>query len=253
MNEKELILKWKNEEKNAVITGWDFSYIDGRYCEDTSFPWDYREVIKKYLTPDMKLLDIDTGGGEFLLSIKHPFRNCAASEGYVPNVALCEKKLLPLGIDFRKGVAKNLPFDNASFDIVINRHGDFCPKEIKRVLKKGGLFITQQVGAENDREFVELLYGRSLPLPYPEQYLCKAKEKFILEGFRILECGECKKPMRFYDTGALVWFCKIIEWEFVGFSVEKCIENLYKAKKIIEEIGKISCRTHRFYFAAKKN
>ena len=53
--------------------------------------------------------------------------------------------------------------------MVINRHGDFNPDEIYRVLKPGGLFITQQVGAENDRELVELLCGQT-DLPFPEQY-----------------------------------------------------------------------------------
>ncbi len=251
MNEKELILKWKNEEKNASITGWDFSYIDGRYHEDTSFPWDYREVIKKHLLPDMKLFDIDTGGGEFLLSLNHPFKNCAASEGYEPNAQLCEKTLLPLGVDFRKGVASHLPFEDDSFDIVINRHGDFYPKEIKRVLKKNGLFITQQVGAENDRELVELLYGKSMPLPYPEQYLNKAKDKFSSAGFEILDEGECKKPIRFYDTSALVWFCKIIEWEFPSFSVESCVDGLFKAEEQIRKDGFVEAYTHRFFLVAK--
>lgn len=49
----------------------------------------------------MQLLDYDTGGGEFLLSLGHPYRNTAATEGYPPNVELCRQVLLPLGVDFR--------------------------------------------------------------------------------------------------------------------------------------------------------
>ena len=73
MKENELIQAWKEEEEIAHIHGWDFSHIDGRYMEDTNFPWNYRQVIGEYLTSDMKLLDIDTGGGEFLLSLGHPY------------------------------------------------------------------------------------------------------------------------------------------------------------------------------------
>ena len=36
----------------------------------------------------MRLLDMDTGGGEFLLSLGHPFERTAATEGYPPNVEL---------------------------------------------------------------------------------------------------------------------------------------------------------------------
>ena len=159
MNRNEWSQNWKAEEAQARIHGWDFSHIAGRYTEE-DLPWDYREVIKGYLRPEMKLLDIDTGGGEFLRSLGHPCENTAATENYPPNVALCREVLLPLGIDFRPGDGKGkLPFEDDRFDMVIDRHGDFNPEEIYRVLKPGGLFITQQVGAENDRELVTLLCG----------------------------------------------------------------------------------------------
>lgn len=131
MKENELIQAWKAEEEIAHIHGWDFSHIDGRYMEDTNFPWNYRQVIGEYLTSDMKLLDIDTGGGEFLLSLRHLYENTAATENYLPNVQLCKETLLPLGINFRQADGKGkLPFEDASFDVVINRHGDFNPREI---------------------------------------------------------------------------------------------------------------------------
>lgn len=53
------------------IHGWNFSHIYGRYSEEENLPWDFRTVINKYLKNDMKLLDMETGGGEFLLSLSH--------------------------------------------------------------------------------------------------------------------------------------------------------------------------------------
>lgn len=92
--------------------------------------------------PEMRLLDTDTGGGAFLLSLNHPHKNTAATEGYPPNVELCRKILLPLGIDFRPGDGtEKLPFDDDSFDMVINRHGDFIPSDIYRLPKPGGIFV----------------------------------------------------------------------------------------------------------------
>lgn len=252
MKENEWISIWKSEEAIAHIHGWDFSHIDGRFVEDTDFPWDYRQVIEKYLIPEMKLLDIDTGGGEFLLSLGHPNENTAATENYPPNVRLCKETLLPLGIDFRPADGNGkLPFDDGSFHMVIDRHGDFNPREIYRVLKPGGIFIMQQVGAENDRELVELLCGKT-ELPFPEQYAAKAADAFRRVGFDILRQEECFRPIRFYDVGALTWFARVIPWEFPQFSVDTHLENLMQAQRVLEETGYIEGKTHRFLLEAQK-
>lgn len=252
MNTNELITRWRAEESIAHIHGWDFAHIDGRYIEEDDLPWDYREIIEQNLRPEMKLLDIDTGGGEFLLSLNHPHENTAATENYPPNVELCRQTLLPLGIDFRPGDGKEkLPFEDGSFDMVINRHGDFNAEEIYRVLKPGGLFITQQVGAENDRELVQLLCGET-ELPFPEQYLDIASSQFQDAGFEILYAQECYRPIKFFDMGALVWFARIIEWEFPNFSVDACLDCLLNAQRILEQNGYIEGRIHRFLLVAKK-
>lgn len=246
MDRNELIKRWKAEEEIAHIHGWDFSHIEGRYMEEGDLPWDYREEILRHLKPEMRILDIDTGGGEFLLSLNHPHANTAATENYPPNVELCRETLLPLRIDFRAADGKGvLPFGDASFDMVINRHGDFNPAEIHRVLKPGGLFITQQVGAENDRELVELLCGHT-DLPFPDQYLNITEERFSQTGFEILNGRECFRPIRFYDVGALVWFARIIEWEFPGFSVDSCMDRLLQAQRLLDKFGVVEGRIHRF-------
>ena len=252
MNHKEPISTWKAEESIAYIHGWDFSHIDGRYTEQDDLPWDYRAVIGQHLRSEMKILDIDTGGGEFLLSLNHPYENTSAMENYPPNVELCKEVLLPLGIDFRPGDGKeNLPFEDGRFDMVINRHGDFNAEEIHRVLRPGGLFITQQVGAENDRELVELLCGET-DMPFPEQYLELTSRKFTNAGFTILHGEEVHRPIRFFDVGALVWFARIIQWEFPDFSVDTHLENLLHAQKILEEQGSIDGSIHRFLLVAQK-
>lgn len=252
--EKEALKKiWLQEEEAAHIHGWDFSHINGKYDEERDLPWNYRETVGRYLKPDMKLLDLDTGGGEFLLSLGHPCGSLAATENYPPNAALCREKLLPLGIDFRQADSGvRLPFDSGSFDMIINRHGNFNQDEISRTLKPGGIFVTEQVGAENDRELVALLLKDVPELPFPEQYLEKARAAFEKSGFCVLEAQEAFRPIKFWDVGALVWFARIIEWEFPGFQVESCLENLYRAQEILERDGVIEGQIHRFLLAAKK-
>ena len=250
---KKLIELWKKEEDIAHICGWDFSHIDGRCEENTDFPWDYRQVIESYRTPEKKLLDIDTGGGEFLLSLGHPYENTAATENYPPNIELCQKTMLPLGIDFRPADGRGvLPYENEHFDLIIDRHGDYNPREIYRVLKPGGVFVMQQVGAENERELVTLLCGEQ-PLPFLEQYGAVAEEAFRRAGFTVLRQEECFRPIRFYDVGALVWFARILPWEFPDFSVDTHLENLLRAQKILEETGHLEAQTHRFLLVAQKS
>ena len=235
------------------IHGWNFFHIYGRYSEEENLLWDFRTVINKYLKNDMKLLDMETGGGEFLLSLNHPKHNISATEGYPPNVELCKKVLLPLGIDFKKADGdEKLPFENKYFDIITNRHGDSNVAKLKRILKKDGIFITQQVGTENDRERVEILLPEYKDLPYSKHYLNIKQQEISEQGFEILESGETFQPIKFFDTGALVWFAKIIEWEFPNFSVESHLDNLYKVQEIIESNGAVEGRIHRFYIVGKK-
>ena len=239
------------EEDRADMDGWDFSYLSGRMTE-SSLPWSYREEILRYLSPEYALLDVDTGGGEFLRSLGHPPLKTSATEGYPPNVEFCRRNLCPLGIDFRSAPPGGaLPFEDACFDVVLNRHGDLNPREIFRVLRPGGIFLTQQVGADNDRELVELLLG-ALPLPFPEQRPELLRKQLEEAGFSLLRCEEAFGEMRFFDLGALVWFAKVIPWEFPGFTVDTFSENLRKAQRVLDRQGFLLGRTHRILLIARK-
>ena len=242
---------WLQEQEIAHIHGWDFSHIAGR-CIESPLPWDYVSVVRQYVIPDMKLLDYDTGGGEVLLSIGHPLHNVSATEGYEPNVKLCQQKLIPMGIDFRPcDDPANIPFADETFDVVINRHGSYCVKELYRILKPGGVFITQQVGEDNDRDLVAKVLP-NVQKPYPGHNLKCQSQEFVDAGFDILVGEETFQPMTFLDVGAFVWFARVIPWEFPEFSVEKCYDKLLEMQKEINTEGKVEGTVHRFLIVAKK-
>ncbi len=76
--------------------------------------------------------------------------------------------------------------------------------------------------------------------------------KFSDKGFRILKSDEAFRPILFWDIGALVWFAKIIEWEFPGFSVDTCFERLLLAQDILNVEGVIKGNVHRYFIVAQK-
>ena len=50
----------------------------------------------------------------------------------------------------------------------------------------------------------------------------------------------------------LVWFARVIPWEFPDFSVETHKENLFHAQKLLEKKGCLEGVTHRFLLVAQK-
>lgn len=251
MHKEELLALWKQEEAIAHIQGWDFSHLRGRYEEEQDLPWDYEQLVHSYLKKEDHLLDMDTGGGEFLLTLHHPYTKTWCSEGYEPNFELIQQTLAPLGIHVTKAQANALPYQDEQFDIIINRHGDLEPDEVYRLLKPNGIFITEQVGKDNDRDLVTMLM-QDVPLSFPKQQLAYRIKEMETIGFEILQRQEAYRPIRFYDVGALVWFAHIIEWEFPNFSVDAYLPQLYQLQKQIEEHGEIQGTIHRFMIVASK-
>lgn len=243
--------EWIHESKKGM-EGWDFSYLEGR-MEEGPLPWSYEEIIRKTLQPQHDLLDMGTGGGEFLLKLGHPYDKTSVTEGYRPNFKLCVEKLSPLGIVV-KFVADDdrLTFKDESFDIVLNRHESFDANEVYRVLKPGGLFITQQIGAANNREMAEFLIDNLADSPYQAHTLTNNSRLLTDAGFDILDSGEYFPEVKFFDVGALVYFASIIEWEFPGFAVEVSYDRLVELDKEIKEKGYITSKEHRFMIVAKK-
>lgn len=242
--------QWQTEE-NYAFKGWDFSHLDGRWKEE-ALPWDYRELLIALLKSTDTLLDMGTGGGELLLSLGHSPELTSVTEAYPPNVELCKKTLAPMGITVKEADGgQSLPFNASSFDVVANRHEDFNPSEVSRILNPGGLFITQQVGGKNDEELSLRLLPDFVP-PFPEHTLEKNKMALEQAGFQILKSEEAFTPLRFYDVGALVYFAKIIEWEFPGFSVESAFEQLWDCRKEIAKNGFVQGTEHRFLLIGRK-
>ncbi len=250
MNKNKLKLQWQKEQEHA-FKGWDFSYIHGRW-ENEILPWDYTEIVKKYLKSTDNILDMGTGGGEFLLSLRHPYKQTSVTEAYPPNVELCKKILSPLGINVVQTYDDDkLPFKSDTFDMIINRHESFDLYEVNRVLKSGGYFITQQVGGKNNNDLSARLIDNFVP-----QFKEHKIEKYlnIMEELKLTveKVEEYFPQIKFFDIGALVYFAKIIPWEFPNFTVESCFDNLCKLQDELESDGYVEGTEHRFILVVRK-
>lgn len=246
------MMNWKKiwmEEESHAFSGWDFSHLDGRQ-EHEPLPWDYRAEVLSGLKPKQRLLDMGTGGGEFLMTLGHPCENTSVTEGYPPNIALCKERLAPLGVEVVAADGfDELPFADERFDRVINRHESYLPQEVCRILKPGGRFVTQQVGGRNCFDLRERL---GFEVPESNFDLDHEVARFEKAGFRILRAEEHFNKCRFFDTGAVVFHAKIIEWEFPGFSVEGNWNELVDIQREIEAKGCIETTEHRFLIVAEK-
>jgi SAM-dependent methyltransferase len=146
----------------------------------------------------------------------------------------------------------DLPFEGSFFNLIINRHESFCLPEVCRILKPGGMFVTQQVGHLNNREMSEFLLGETSAHKCSPENLSSAVNEADGLGFTVLEQCEDLPKAYYYDVGALVYMAKIIEWEFPRFSVDRCFDRLLELQELIEAKGYFISTEHRYLLVLRR-
>ncbi|MCI0686234.1 MAG: class I SAM-dependent methyltransferase, partial [Sporichthyaceae bacterium] len=152
------------EAESVPVEGWDFSWFEGRATEQRP-PWGYSRMLADRLAGSSATLDVQTGGGEVLAEALARAATVpavlAATESWPPNAELARRNLAA----FAARVAEidddaALPFAGGSFDLVASRHPTvvFWP-EVARVLKPGGIYLSQQVGAGTVQELRDFILG----------------------------------------------------------------------------------------------
>ncbi|GAB1370652.1 class I SAM-dependent methyltransferase [Candidatus Kapaibacterium sp.] len=236
-------------ELSQEFSGWDFSYLKNR-VEYSSLPWNYKEIIKRFFKNANTCLDMGTGGGEFLDSIKDLPPQTYATEGYKPNIELACNRLNKRNIVVKEvNNDEKLPFESDFFDLVINRHESYSVSEVLRILKPRSIFITQQVGGMNNIDL-----NARLGAPEPNYYnwnLFKAIDDLKNNGFEIIEYDENIGYQRFYDTGSIAYYLKCIPWQICDFTINKYFSRLKLIDEYIEKHQHIDFIAHRFYIIAK--
>ncbi|WP_456274982.1 class I SAM-dependent methyltransferase [Bacillus sp. AK031] len=240
------------DSANETFSGWDFSFISGTgRMVSSPLDWSYGSEALMVMGNSQSVLDMGTGGGEFL-SMLRPFpASIYATEAYEPNIPVARANLEPLGVRV-VGIVNDsdLPFENGQFDTILNKHEAYSVKEVKRILSPGGIFLTQQVGGLDCLEINEALEAEANS-EFGHWNLEYALGELEGNGFTAIFSREQYPVQRFYDIGALVYYLKAIPWQVEGFSPEIYMERLYKIHKHIETKGYFEVKQHRFIIKAE--
>ena len=239
------------------FSGWDFSYLKGRLVEDAP-PWNYSSIVRSHFAGVRTMIDLGTGGGELLSRLVPLPPVTCATEGYAPNVPLARERLSPLGVEVIQTYCDDnhvpaqrgrLPFRDCAVDMVIDRHESFVASEVFRVLKHGGVFITQQTGSGLKSELNVFLHAKVTDTGWT---LARAIEQLLEAGFSIQEDGEAEPAAIFKDIGAVVCYLRIAEWQIDDFDVKKYEERLRELDSHIRKNGTFVTRNQLFYLKAIK-
>ncbi|MFG6494904.1 methyltransferase domain-containing protein [Fictibacillus sp. UD] len=234
------------------FSGWDFSYItDSGRMASGMLSWSYGSLVIPLIGKVSSMLDMGTGGGE-LLSKLQPFpAKVCATEGYLPNISIARERLEPLGVKvYQIGEDDVLPFEDDTFDLIINKHESYSPVEVKRVLTRDGLFVTQQVGGSDCTDINEAL-GAPNNGEFSHWNLAFAEKELRENGFEVLEAKEEYPVQRFYDIGALLYYLKAIPWQVPNFKSDNSLDELYAIHEMIQAKGYFEVKQHRFLLKAR--
>jgi SAM-dependent methyltransferase len=236
-------------EAAEPFEGWDFSYLDGRFVEGEP-PWGYLDLARAAIARSSDLLDIATGGGEVLAGLAPFAGRATAVEGYAPNLPIARRRLEPLGVRVFEGNTRSgMPFPDAAFDLVLNRHGGFRAREMHRILKPGGVFLTQQVGGDNLADLTAV-FGATLP--YPDNSLDRVRDAFVALGCEIQRAEAWRGAVTFADVGAVIYFLKAIPWVVQGFAVERHLDALEALQAKLDDGQPLQFTYTRFLIEAVK-
>lgn len=247
----DLLQSWLREEQQPFV-GWDFSYLQGRMVEEP-LPWDYLARASELMRNAHSLLDLDTGGGEKLLQMAADWpARVVAIEEYPPNFKLASERLAPLGVEMWPTPITDdalLPFADAEFDLVLNRHAPFNSAEVARVLAPGGVFLTQQVHGLWAWDLLAAFDAKpQWPDSTPEKYV----PRLTAAGLAVVDVRNWQGKLRFSDVGAIAYNLKVVPWLAPGFTVATHQRYLFALQDRLDRGEELAFEARMYLIEAHK-
>jgi SAM-dependent methyltransferase len=197
-------------------------------------------------------LDIETGGGEVLATVPRPPELLVATESWPPNVAIARDHLVPLGVHVvAVADAPTLPFVTHAFDLVVSRHPVVILwDEIARVLRPGGAYLSQQIGAGTNRELTDFMMG---PQPVSQRRSADVlRAEAGAAGLEVVDLRSCALRVDFFDLAAVVYFLRKVHWTVPDFSLQKYHEQLRAMHEHIQREGAFVSTAQRILLEVRK-
>lgn len=231
--------------------GWSFAAFE-ESVSSLDPPWSYTDLARQFLPAARSVLDLGTGGGEQLLGLADVLPpDTHATEGWEPNVAVAREALAPRGIDVRAHDAERgerLPYPAGRFDVVMSRHAAYDAVDVARVLRPGGVFLTQQVDGRNLADLAAV-FGAGPR--YPEVTLAACARRAEDTGLRVERAQEWRGPIRFADVGTLLSYLRMMPWQLpADFSVERYAPQLLQLGR---RAGPLAFTEVRFLLIARRD
>ena len=235
-------------EKAHNFSGWRFPKDSWRLL-GPSLPWNYAALVRNAAKSAGSVLDMGTGGGEFLAEIfpSLPLRTVATEEWSV-NVPVARANLAKIGIDTVHSRSLQLPFKDECFDLVINRHEELEPSEVARVIRSGGRVITQQVGRDDWKELRAFFSKVGDFGDHRKRYA----EGFEASGMQITFNKGHDYKVAYGELGDFVFMLAVTPWTIPGFSLERDIESLLALDQECRTKNGLELTESRYILIAKK-
>jgi SAM-dependent methyltransferase len=190
-----------------------------------------------------------TRWGEFLTQISASLpAQVVATEEWKVNVPVAKNRLVKFGFEVVSCRSIQLPFKNASFDLVLNRHEDLDPSQVAQVLKPGGRIITQQVGRDNWKELRSYFPRMTDPGDLRGRYA----SGFQHAGLSLVTNLDHDYKVAYRSLGDLVFMLVVTPWTIPGFSLENDIDSLVSLDEGYHTSNGLELTQSRFLIIADK-
>ncbi|WP_184548911.1 class I SAM-dependent methyltransferase [Mucilaginibacter sp. FT3.2] len=136
---------------NWKFMNYGFAYPDGELVEDhdTLCANLYRHLFAKAALKDKDVLEVGCGrGGGCHLVLQYQPKTVTGLDYSENGIKFCKQTYKQDNLNFVAGNAESLPFEDNSFDIIVNLESSHCYgnrenffKEVARALKPGGYFL----------------------------------------------------------------------------------------------------------------
>jgi SAM-dependent methyltransferase len=243
------------EGDGVPVEGWDFSWFEGRATEQRP-SWGYAAMLAERVGRASSVLDIQTGGGEVFdwvlgQATRRP-ETIAATESWRPNATVAGRRLAEhSALLVRAADGGGLPWRSASFELAASRHPVVTVwPEIARVLRPGGVFLSQQVGPGSNRELYEFLMGRQ-PLNRsrdPSRAVAEAEKA----GLEVTDLRQESLETVFFDVAAVVHFLRKVPWTVPDFTIDRYRHRLAELHRHIQQHGHFLAHAERYLIEAKR-